>query len=282
MLEWCAGYGGIGLGLKKVFGKRLRCLAYCELEGYAQANLIGKMEAGFLDAAPIWTDVKTFPNEEFHGLVDILVAGYPCQPFSAVGKRNGEDDPRHLWPYIRTAIDTIQPRLCFFENVEGHITLGLSTVISDLEELGYKVSWGIFSAAEVGAPHQRKRVFIMANRISEGLEGHARYGSEICRQGWIKAIQTRSTSTGGIWPSYLGEQQHGWEPPRTFEPKMGRDSHGSSGGMGYVDLCISCDSRTDELRLLGNGVVPAVAERAAIVLMKDLYEQTANTRDVRG
>jgi DNA (cytosine-5)-methyltransferase 1 len=278
MLEWCAGYGGIGLGLKKVFGKRLRCLAYCELEGYAQANLIGKMEAGFLDVAPIWSDVKTFPNEEFHGLVDILVAGYPCQPFSAVGKRNGEDDPRHLWPYIRTAIDAIQPRLCFFENVEGHITLGLSTVISDLEELGYKVSWGIFSAAEVGAPHQRKRVFIMANRISEGLEGYTRHGSEICRQGWLKAIQAGSASTGSIWPSYLGEQQHGWEPPRTFESKMGRDTHGPSCGMGYVDLCISCDSRTDELRLLGNGVVPAVAERAAIVLMKDLYEQTTNTR----
>lgn len=176
-LEMCAGYGGIGLGIKNIFGERLRTIAYCELEGFAQANLISKMEAGLLDAAPIWSDLKTFPYESFHGLVDILIAGYPCQPFSAAGKRAGKDDPRHLWPWIADGIRLLRPRLCFFENVEGHISLGLSTVISDLEELGYKVSWGIFSASECldasgrTAPHQRKRVFIMAHRSGERLQG---------------------------------------------------------------------------------------------------------------
>jgi site-specific DNA-cytosine methylase len=63
--------------------------------------------------------------------------------------------------------------MCFFENVEGHISLGLSSVISDLEELGYKVSWGIFSAREVGAPHQRKRVFILAHRNGVRLQQYA-------------------------------------------------------------------------------------------------------------
>ena len=121
------------------------------------------MEKGILDPAPIYTDLKTFPSEVFRGAVDIITGGYPCQPFSQAGKRQGKEDPRHLWPYIRNHVDTIRPTRCLFENVEGHISLGLSTVISDLEEDGYRTAWGIFSAEEVGAHHQRKRVFIMAN-----------------------------------------------------------------------------------------------------------------------
>ncbi len=171
-LEWCAGYGGIHLGLRRVIAN-LRLIAVSEIEGYACANMVAKMEEGRMDSAPIWTDLRTFPCAEFHGLVDIFSAGYPCQPFSHAGSRKGADDPRHLWPFIREAVRVIRPRVCFFENVEGHITLGLREVLADLVSLGYRVenergepSWGIFSAAEVGASHQRKRVFILA--ISKG------------------------------------------------------------------------------------------------------------------
>lgn len=171
MVEWCAGYGGIHLGLKRAI-PNLRVIAYGEIEAFACANLVAKMEAGLMDAAPIWTDIKTFPCEEFRDRVDILVAGYPCQPFSAAGKRLGTEDPRHLWPHIARAIRVIQPRLCFFENVEGHISLGLREVVGELESIGYKTAWGIFSASEVGAPHQRKRVFIlgMANGAGERVQ----------------------------------------------------------------------------------------------------------------
>jgi site-specific DNA-cytosine methylase len=127
-------------------------VAYVEIEAFAIANLVAKMEAGELDQAPIWTDVKTFPAEKFHGLVDIVSGGYPCQPFSAAGKRLGTDDPRHLWPFLRGAVRAIRPSRVFLENVEGHISLGLSTVLSDLDEDGYDATWGIFSAAECGAP----------------------------------------------------------------------------------------------------------------------------------
>ena len=390
-LEFCAGYGGIGLGLKNIFSERLRCLAYCELEGFAQANLISKMEKGLLDVAPLWNDLKTFPYGKFHGLVDILIAGYPCQPFSAAGKRAGKDDPRHLWPWIADGIRILRPRVCFFENVEGHISLGLREVIGELEEIGYQTAWGIFSAREVGAPHQRKRVFILAHDahgeqrawslLRQNWQGATlleRCGSgraeELAnsadeRPEWSSIIRSPSTSEAvegcgaWSWPSRPGEPQHAWEPPRvvgsvpakladfcsrdaqswgdtaqaggesTCERREGADAmpHGGSsvcggnqeamgnaeseqsssrdhrgqqgstceqeqvqlgggdcgalresngqaqpplGGnpdgpadwMDYAELYTTCDNRTDELRLLGNGVVPATAERAFRIL----------------
>lgn len=406
-LGLCAGYGGIELGLKRVL-PNLRSVALCEIEAFACANLVAKMEAGLMEPAPIWTDLKTFPWAEFSGRVDILTGGYPCQPFSAAGKRLGTDDPRHLWPFIASGIRILRPKLCFFENVEGHISLGLREVIGELEQMGYKVSWGIFSAREVGAPHQRKRVFILAHLSSERLE---RY-----RAVWIKKLHESHSekiiacgNSQNVWPSRPGEPQHAWEPPRVVadckkfgwssqriigdlgekkgsetsrghqptpttsdcsnagaeamgnaselfsdgshnharvserseeipqsgnssweamgnpecirisasrehgamdeaigipadrkgsesaqadpepsaarkreghgadasergetKPAMGGDADGSSDRMDYAKLCVSCDNRTDELRLLGNGVVPATAERAFRTLLEEL------------
>ena len=284
-LEFCAGYGGIGLGLKNIFGERMRTIAYCELEGYAQANLISKMEKGLMDVAPLWNDLKTFPYESFHGLVDILIAGYPCQPFSSAGKRAGKEDPRHLWPWIADGIRLLQPRMCFFENVEGHISLGLSTVISDLEELGYKSSFGIFSASEVGAVHQRKRVFIMAHRSDEGFQGgkwfwkagtqrsSSGHSTECCSsmadsngggmsgsrnelgnsgevgQGWENTSQ--NGIIGNVWPSRPGQPQYAWEPPRVVENSklVGRRGRcdGNEGGLHReIQTAGSCGSGGEE------------------------------------
>ena len=166
-LSLCSGYEGIGLGLRRVL-PNLREIAYVERDGFPVANLVAKMEAGELDAAPIFTDVKTFPYGEFRGCVDILSGGFPCQPFSAAGKREGVEDPRHLFPYIADGIRDCQPRIVFLENVEGIISAKtadgesvLQYVLRELEGLGYRATAGVFSAAEVGAPHQRKRVFIL-------------------------------------------------------------------------------------------------------------------------
>ena len=178
-LSLCSGYEGIGLGLRRVL-PNLREIAYVEREGFPVANLVAKMEAGELDAAPVFTDVKTFPYGEFRGCVDILSGGFPCQPFSAAGKRNGVEDPRHLFPYIANGIRECQPRIIFLENVEGIISAKtadgesvLQYVLRELEGLGYRATAGVFSAAEVGAPHQRKRVFILGLADSErsGLRG---------------------------------------------------------------------------------------------------------------
>lgn len=337
----CAGYGGIDLGLKRAIPS-LRTVAFSEIEAYACANLVAKMEAGQLDPAPVWTDLKTFPWGAFHGRVDILSGGYPCQPFSAAGKRLGTDDPRHLWPFIATGIRLMQPRFCFFENVEGHISLGLRAVIEELAELGYTATWGIFSAAEVGAPHQRKRVFILAHRREQGLERYAQHELLCDQPGRNAAGQNGPSADAGLlgacWPSRPGQPQHGWEPPRVVgnatvmqcdgsddysrishsgeslpepgdtggatgmgdtadgdgasrektgcqeinaggsdwvrgsqaQPPLGGDADGPAGGLDYGQLCIASDNRTDELRLLGNGVVPATAYLAFTTLYKEL------------
>jgi DNA (cytosine-5)-methyltransferase 1 len=169
VISFCSGYGGIERGLD-LAGVKHRVIAYVEIEAFAIANLVAKMESGQLVPAPIFTDLKTFPAHLFRDCVDIITGGYPCQPFSAAGKRLGTEDPRHLWPYILDHIRSIRPVRCMFENVEGHISLGLREVIGDLEGAGYRTAWGIFSAAEVGAPHQRKRVYILADSGSAGQQ----------------------------------------------------------------------------------------------------------------
>ena len=161
IISFCTGYGGLELGIKRA-GVDVRTIVNVEIEAFCCANMAAKIEEGRMDNAPIWTDLKTFPAREFRGKVHGLIGGYPCQPFSSAGKRQGEKDPRHLWPYILKHVRAIRPVWCFWENVAGHTTMGLWRVLSDLEEEGYRVATGIFSAEEVGAPHQRKRVFILA------------------------------------------------------------------------------------------------------------------------
>ena len=252
-LSLCSGYEGIGLGLRRIF-PNLREIAYVEREGFVAANLVAKMEEGKLDEAPVHTDVKTFPYRKFRGCVDILSGGFPCQPFSAAGKRQATEDPRHLFPYIADGIRECQPRIVFLENVQGILSCKtadgepvLQYVLRTLEGLGYRATAGIFSAEEVGAPHQRKRVYILgmvntdsrrlegseeegrnrgnalrtgeegeelANSIGTGLEGHS--GNEY-GEGRQSTGQSRPTATSGLpprWPSRPGEPQYEWEEPR--------------------------------------------------------------------
>lgn len=360
-ISLCAGYGGIDLGLKRVL-PNLRTVAFSEIEAYAVANLVAKMEEGLLDAAPIWTNLKTFPWEDFRGKVDLLSGGFPCQPFSVAGRKRGDEDPRHLFPYIKRGIALVRPSIIFLENVEGIISSKLGEgwndragtsvllhVLRELERLGYKATAGIFSASEIGAPHQRKRVFIMA---------YSNQGGSSEKRMDISSTGSPEYSSQGrrIWPSRRGEYQKEWEPkrviikkldnskhralqdsrdvrssdqkqnssketrmsfdarlsnttlvdsnksrlegdlfkeqpkqkiskspsrssasrniPRTVESSLGRDVDGCSDWMDYGDLCESVCNRTDELRLLGNGVVPATAERAFRVLWEKIKKDS--------
>lgn len=94
--------------------------------------------------------------------IDILTAGYPCQPFSHAGLRKGADDERHLWPYIKEIIRQLRPQYVVLENVRGHFGLGFREVLGDLAFIGYDARWRLIRASDVGAPHRRERLFIVA------------------------------------------------------------------------------------------------------------------------
>jgi len=243
-LSLCTGYGGLELGVKRVMPS-LRTICYVEIEMFACANLVSKIEAGKMDAAPIWTDLKTFNAEPFRGRVDIVMGGFPCQPFSLAGKRQGTDDPRHLWPHIARIVEAVRPVWCVFENVAGHLTLGFPEVYRSLRNMGYSVEAGLFTAWEVGAPATRQRLFVLANATNSGIPGGqlpSNYrGEYLVSYKQNERITTRTKITRCTPPPW---------PPRLREisdvPRM-------DDGLAYW---------MDRLRLLGNGVIPAQAEKA--------------------
>ena len=266
-ISLCAGYGGIDLGLRRVLPE-CRTIAYVEIEAFAVKNLVDKIEAQQLDAAPVHTNIKTFPFRQFRGCVDILSGGFPCQPFSQAGKKKGVEDERHLWPFIERGIEQCRPSVVFFENVHGIISTKtgngdsvLKYVLTSLEQLGYRATAGVFSAEEIGAPHQRKRVFILADtsgtRTTTGVSKQKQ---------WKKRHTEKSDNNSHRWPSRPNEPQYKWEEPRVFkvESELGGAIDGFASG---VD---TNRNRTDRLRLCGNGVVPGVAEKAFRVLSERL------------
>lgn len=168
VLSLCTGYGGLDLGLRLAV-PRARVVCHVEIEAFAVENLVSQMAKGRVDSAPIWSNLKTFDGRPWRGKVDCIVGGYPCQPFSIAGRRLGAADPRHLWPSVSRIAAEILPEWVFFENVSNHLKLGFREVGADLEGLGYCVEPGLFSSAEVGASHLRKRLFILGH-----LEGERR------------------------------------------------------------------------------------------------------------
>ncbi len=208
-LSLCAGYDGIGIGLERVLPS-LRAIAYVEIEAFAIENLVSKMESEQLDAAPVYTDVKTFPYKEFCGRVDILSGGFPCQPFSNAGVKKGVEDSRHLYPHFSRGIEECKPGIVFLENVEGIISSKtaegesvLHYVLKDLERLGYQATAGVFSASEVGFPHQRKRVFIMGYAKHNGYVTNEKLrsiseASNNNKERQNRSIESKRTSTSRI------------------------------------------------------------------------------------
>jgi len=148
-----SGIGGLDLGLERA---GMEVIWQSEIDDYASRVL-----------KKHWAEVPNHGNIKdinWRDVVrpDVLCGGYPCQPFSLTGKRKGEQDPRHLWPYVRRAISELRPRYAILENVPGHISLGLDRVLGDLAEVGYDAEWQLVSAASQGASHLRERLFIVA------------------------------------------------------------------------------------------------------------------------
>src|SRR5262245_2980568 len=158
----CAGIGGLELALGLVFPD-CRTVVYVEREAFAAATLVARMADGALDPAPVWDDVATFDGRRWRGRVDLVSAGFPCQPWSAAGYGDGFDDERWIWPDLRDRIREMDPALVWLENVPPLVSRGgLAAVLADLAELGFDAEWGCVSAADVGASHRRERLFVLA------------------------------------------------------------------------------------------------------------------------
>lgn len=256
-----AGYGGLEIGIDAAFGG-VRTVGYVERESYAAATLVARMEEQTLDQAPIWDDVTTFDGRPWRGVVDIISAGFPCQPFSAAGERRGTDDERWLWDDIQRVVSEVQPRWFVAENVVGltHKHGGMFELLGSLSALRYDVIWGPFRADEVGASHRRERVFVLAKLAdahSEGSQG--RSGSGQGQEGRQEEGRQARDCGGSLFAPkpddiYLWARVLAESP--TLEPSICRMADGAAERL---------DHSKDRLRACGNGVVPlqaAVAIRA--------------------
>ena len=161
VLSICSGGGGLDLGVM-LAEPGARVVAFVEREAFAAAVLVARMEDASLCAAPLWDDVASFDGEPWRGVVDCLTAGFPCQPWSVAGRRRGMADERWLWPEIVRIVREVGPAVVFLENVPGLVGEGLGRILGDLASLGFDAEWGVLAANEVGAPHRRRRVFILA------------------------------------------------------------------------------------------------------------------------
>jgi len=159
-VDLCSGIGGFALGFD--WAKLSKPVLFCDIEPWSRQIL----KKHWPDV-PIATDVKELANDP-NGLIpdcDILTAGYPCQPFSQAGKRRGSEDDRHIWPHIFSIVKTKRPSWCVFENVYGHVTLGLNEVLSDLERESYATRPFVVPACATDAPHRRDRLWIICRNV---------------------------------------------------------------------------------------------------------------------
>lgn len=152
----CSGYGGLDMAVEAYFDAQTVWM--CDNDKYA--SIVIKEQWGLPNLGNLkevdWTTVEP---------IDILTAGYPCQPFSQAGQRKGANDERHIWPNIKQIISQLRPHIVILENVRGHLSLGFKEVLKDLTEIGYDAKWSIVRASDVGAPHQRARLFVVAHPI---------------------------------------------------------------------------------------------------------------------
>ena len=176
VLDCFSGYGGFALGLRLAYPDAdFRTVCYIEWDKYCQRVIQARIEDGHLDDAPIWDDIKSFDGRPWRGTVDILSAGFPCQPHSTAGLRKvarGLSDDRDLWPDCLRVISEVGPKYAILENVPG-INVGNGerpayggTVVGQLSEIGYDAEWRIVSAADAGAPHLRNRWWLLAHSHS--------------------------------------------------------------------------------------------------------------------
>jgi len=235
-LDLFSGIGGFALAAK---WNGYRTVGFCDNEPYAQAVL-----KKHWPEVPCHKDIREVRGELYAG-VTLLTGGFPCQPFSDVGRKRGQADDRYLWPEMFRVICEARPTWVLGENVAGIKNMALDQALSDLEGKDYEVQSFVIPACAVNAPHRRDRVWICAMDVAE---------SKSLRVG------RRSCQGGERWEGLVQKEQEGRE--------MGSKAEGCCSSIGEwseeseSSICRILDgvsNRVDRCHALGNAIVPQVA-----------------------
>ena len=261
-VDLCSGIGGFALGFERA--GLSKPVQFCDIEPWSRRVL-----SKHWPDVPIAEDVKELASDPDRNVFDcdILSAGYPCQPFSVAGNQKGAEDDRHIWPYIRKIVAHKRPTWCIFENVYGHIGLGLDEVLFDLESEGYASRTFVVPACGVDAPHRRDRLWIVANTDSARLQG----------QKWSRTPRAQGQSSryiaecGGNVADADSQRGRLRNPEWQNAEDAGQPSgnqRDNARGVGFWDVEPSIcrvahgiPKRVDRLRGLGNAIVPQIAQR---------------------
>ena len=320
--SFCTGYGGLDMAVEAHYGAHL---AWCSEVDKDCNQLLAHHWPGVPNLGDLtkvdWDQVEP---------VDIMCAGFPCQPFSHAGKRLGGDDERAIFAYIADAVGVLRPGIVVLENVAGLLTLGGPGVVGTLTGLGYDCRWGVVRASDAGAPHRRARWFCIARNTDDGQQGqvgtvqtqepehggtgdaatnaevvHGEHGGQAVEDPGCIQVQPRGDDRSAADPEgaerrtaeheTVGEAVGSAAEPRErtsattwghfgaavtrWERVLGRPAPDPTDAgklssrfvewiMGLPDghVCDLGMSRTAELKMLGNGVVPAQAALALTVL----------------
>ena len=278
-----AGAGGGILG-GKLLGWRTVCAV--EWEKYPACVLAARQNDGLLESFPIWDDVQTFDGKPWRGIVDVISGGFPCQDISQAGKGAGIDGERSgMWSQMARIISEVRPRYTFIENSPMLTSRGLERVLADLASMGFNAEWGVLGADDVGAPHLRKRIWIVGKDTKQSqFFSHTEHDRNRWWQQQSESIKEKTCgnpigqlanpnllrniygqpeinptkrrlnalsnlATSGAW---CGTNQQ-W----AIEPNVGRVVDGLA-------------DRVDRLKALGNGQVPLCAATAWNILNERL------------
>ena len=185
-----AGAGGGILG-GHLLGWRTVCAV--EWEPYPASVLCARQNDGFLPPFPIWDDVQTFDGKPWQGLVDVVSGGFPCQDISAAGKGVGIDGERSgMWREMARIIREVGPRFVFVENSPMLTSRGLGAVLGDLASMGFDAKWGVLGANDIGANHQRDRIWIRGEQMGNS-NNHGQTASKVC------SSSTQGSDTSSSW-----------------------------------------------------------------------------------
>ena len=269
-----AGAGG-GILAGHLLGWRTVCAV--EIEDYPRRVLLQRQADGFLPRFPIWDNICTFDGKPWRGKIDVISGGFPCQDLSAAGKGKGLDGERSgLWREMARVICEVQPRYAFIENSPMLTVRGLDRVLCDLAQMGFDAQWGVVGAADVGAPHKRDRIWIVAHSPPPR---HLAHTNSIRRWRWNKHKQSerdssresfsvsseiisgemaytnstygkRNQCTKRIIETRAEFDKSSWW---SVEPKLGRVADGVA-------------DRVHRLKAIGNGQVPLCAATAWRIL----------------